>query len=233
MTLKKIPILFYICLVACTQIQTTNDVTKFNELLGVEKAEAFNEAVLSFKEFLKVNYPEIEEENQRINQFLQTLMDTKDFNFNFKFDVEKCARIIEKWEKSDLRKEVWLYGNEDYTSLFWSNTGEELEEEIIPITRNEGIEVETVDISKYLDSNSAGLYLYGLSEYAPNDTIIQEYVDMKKAIGDISSKTIAESIKKLKIKYNEPFFMRILVVEFYYDLMKYSLEGERNNAHQP
>ncbi len=206
------------------QTQTQNDIEEFNKFLGQEKAEVLNYTVNSFREFLDLNYPDISDENERVSEFLKTLTDTKDYNYNFIIDKEQCNTIINRWEESGLRKEVWLYWNEEYTSPLRDST-EEIEEEIMPITRDEGI-IDTLDYSKFLDSNAGGLYLYGLAKYAPNDTIIQGYVDGKTALGNISYLSVAEGFKKLKIQYNEPFFMRILVVEFYYDLIKSKIEPE-------
>ncbi|MBS2213935.1 hypothetical protein KEM09_21180 [Carboxylicivirga mesophila] len=223
--MRKLIALVSILLVISCQNQAQNDIEGFNKLLGNEKAKVFNNTVESFRDFLVLNYPDYEDENQRIYQFLKTLTDTKDYNYNFIIDKEKSTKIVAEWEKSGLRKEVWLFGNEEYTSSLWDPTEEQAEEEIMPITRNKGIEVD-VDLSKYFDSNTGGLYLYGLDNYAPNDTIIQSYVEGKSALGNISYLRVAEGFKKLKINYHEPFFIRILVVEFYYNLIKRELETE-------
>ncbi|TLX72409.1 hypothetical protein E9993_17905 [Labilibacter sediminis] len=215
-------LLIILSVIACVNCQRQNDIEAFDKLLGYEKAEAFNSAVSSFQEFLVLNYSNIDNENERISEFLKTIIHSDNIKADFIFNKELCAKVVNDWETSGLRKEIWLYQDEKYTSPIYGEVT--IEEEVIPITRNVEIETDTIDLSTYLESNTYGLFLYGLEKYASKDKVILDYVDSKRAMGDIYYKPVAESIYKLKIKYNEPFFMRILIVEFYYDLMSLAIE---------
>jgi len=210
-----------LAIIVCANCQSQNNIEAFGKLLGHEKAEAFNSAVSSFQEFLILNYPNIDNENERIGEFLKTIIHSENIKANFKFNKELCAKVVSNWESSGLRKEIWLYPDEEYSSPIYGEVT--IEEEVMPIARDGEIETDTIDLSKYLASNTFGLFQYGLEKYAPNDNLILDYVDSKKAMGDIYYKPVAESIYKLKIKYNEPFFMKILIVEFYYDLISLAI----------
>ncbi len=215
-------LLVILSVITCVNCQRQNDIEAFDKLLGYEKAESFNSAVSSFQEFLVLNYPNIDDENERISEFLKTIIHSENIKTDFIFNKEQCAKVVNNWESSGLRKEIWLYPDEEYTSPIYGEVT--VEEVVMPIIRNGEPNTDTIDLSNYTESNTYGLFLYGLEKYAPKDSVIIDYVESKKAMGNIYYKPVAESIYKLKIKYNEPFFMRILIVEFYYDLMSLAIE---------
>jgi hypothetical protein len=64
-----------------------------------------------------------------------------------------------------------------------------------------------------------------LAKFASNDPFISGYVEAVDVAGDISSRLSANAfISDLK-NYEEPFAVRVIVIEFYYGLMKYDLEN--------
>ena len=155
-TMNKI--LLILLIIVFANCQSQNNIEAFDKQLGHEKAEAFNSAISSFQEFLILNYPNIDNENKRIKEFLKTIIHSENIKANFKVNKELCAKVVNKWESSGLRKEIWLYPYEEYTSPIFGEVT--IEEEVIPITRSEGDKRDTIELSKHLESNIYLAYIY-------------------------------------------------------------------------
>lgn len=92
-----------------------DDLEKFNQFLGLQKAEALDLAVDSFDKFLKKNYKTVHDYNDRVVSFIQDLYanDFKPLN-HWQLDADTGREIVKKFEDSELRKDIWRYGYESY-----------------------------------------------------------------------------------------------------------------------
>lgn len=59
-----------ICCSTAEQDKRENDIESLNTFLGAEKANALNDAVESFEQFLQINYPYLDNQNARVKAFL-------------------------------------------------------------------------------------------------------------------------------------------------------------------
>jgi hypothetical protein len=81
-----------------------------------------------------------------------------------------------------------------------------------------------------LHFNTYGQFLYGLAKYAPTDSFIIGYVDAKLLVGNISPSMLSDGLMKLNPDLQESFLKRIIVVEFYYQIMKWDIERTGNKV---
>ncbi len=187
--------LFILCFSCSPKI---SELEEFNKVLGEEKAKALDELIVSFQEFLDINYTE-GDLGEKTKEFL---MDNSNYKFpQWKFEKLSNKRILEKIEQSGLRKELYLYEFENYEAeyniadLLRNNTNdtsnleysEPIEEEIIPITPySKSIEIDRNENDNMQKFNIRGKFLYSLAKQFPKDTMIVQYVDIKIVAGDIS-----------------------------------------------
>jgi hypothetical protein len=226
---------FLTALPAISQVPIQNDLQGFNEFLGFEKQAALDSAVSSFQEFLNLNY----EGPDGIIHFLIRIRDSGSFDPNWVLPRAKSKKILEAWEISGLRKDIWLYGYEDYQlnynpkdlledqvlSPVMDSIYIEIEDEIVPLTNHSTTDTLEPNRANQLSRNRRGQFNYALAKFASNDPFISGYVEAVDVAGDISSRLSANAfISDLK-NYEEPFAVRVIVIEFYYGLMKYDLEN--------
>lgn len=231
------------------QNTTKNDIQGFNKFLGKEKANVLNAAVESFEQFLKKNYSEFDSQSMRTEAYLRQIENNFESDSSWIFSTSRNKKIIEDFETSGLRKEIWVYGYEDYEPKYdiydLLTPGETdttithdtveldldlIEEEIIPLSN-----IDSVEIAKRkkemeekrrnsLHFNTHGEFLFALTKYTSGDTFMQEYADMKAYDGNISPVIIASGLLRQEINFNDPFMKRILVTEFHFGLMKWNIE---------
>ena len=97
-----------------------NGLKAFNETFDSEKSKALDEAVDSFEEFLKVNFPNQKTYSERAFSFLLELDSACndgavfDVNWSWKFNSKNIIRVVDLFENSGLRREIWLFGYEEY-----------------------------------------------------------------------------------------------------------------------
>lgn len=247
-------ILIGVVLLECTvsgQHADKNDIQAFNEFIGEEKAKALNASVVSFEQFLLKNFPHLDSHKARSKEFLQTLYT----DFSWTFDTESNKEIIELFEKTGLRKEIWIYNHEDYNpnynidGLFPSSEPDSnhnlttvelnldsIDEEIIPLRANmDSLAVATrqkelEEIRKntpYL--NLYGEFFYGLAKHTPKDTLIQSYILNQLREGVISPAIIASSFLTKAVDHDDPFIKRILVVQYYFDLIRWDVRSKKKD----
>ncbi len=249
---KTCIILFGILLfesLAFGQHSSRNGIQGFNSFLGEEKASVLNSAVESLDQFLSANYSKLNSNSSRTKTFLEYISHFNKPDSSWILQTGKNLKLIESFESSGLRKEIWVYGNEEYDSkyniheLLKPNAQDSLpeadlgelyldliEEEIIPISRIDSVEVAKRDkemedrIKNSLHPNSSGEFLYGLAKYALGDTLIQEYVDINIKENKISPAIIASAFTEQDMNFDDPFMKRIIVVEFYYWIMKWDID---------
>tara|TARA_B100000809_G_scaffold104252_1_gene102795 strand:- start:5803 stop:6126 length:324 start_codon:yes stop_codon:yes gene_type:complete len=105
---KTILISFLITLLSCGVSQITNtrdNLNKFNEFLGPEKAEVLEQGVNSFDKFLLSNYPTVDNE-KRTRVFLEQLLIayTTNPDSSWTFDTESNKELIKAFETTGMRK---------------------------------------------------------------------------------------------------------------------------------
>ena len=194
---------------------------EFNNFLGTEKSNALDQMVKSFDNFLQINYPDKKTQGKRTRAFLEQLATNYSPDTNWTFDTEKNIEILRQLEVSGMRREIWLYGYEDFEpkynihSLFVDNEDDTIaeygildidleEEELIPLTKRdsaqqsefeERIRKREEELQQKRDSalwlNMWGQFLYGLAKYS-KDTIITDYVEAQLAAGHISISIIID-----------------------------------------
>ena len=238
------------------QDRVTNDLQGFNDFLGKEKATALDAAVKSFDSFLSLNYSG----QEKTRKFLEDLNHQLDSLPNWKFDSKENSKVLKLLETSGMRKEIWIYGYESYDCHHcdgpfpWPNLDndtlvsatdtldsiilEDIEEEIIPIWRDELDSLERVKrIEEFerrndsiLNTNLSGQFLYGLAKYAPNDTSIQEFIDVTFFMGGMPSYVFVNANLRLLPDFEEPFYKRIIVAETYYHIFRRNAEKKQRHA---
>jgi hypothetical protein len=167
------------------------------------------------------------------------------------FTTKRDKKIIEQLESSGLRKEIWIYGKENYAEKYniydlinpFKNDSskslgelEIIEDEIIPIPRPATDSTELARIEKELDeqynnlllTNEKGEFLYGLAKFANNDSNVHEYVEVKLIAGDISPSLVAFAFLSQIKDFENPFIKRMIFVELYYWMMKWNIEKNEN-----
>lgn len=248
-TLTTLIALIFIGFSASAQQTAKNDIEGFNKFLGKEKANALNAAEKSFEQFLLTNYANHNSFAERTKAFLKQLSRHNKPDSLWALDTEKNSRIIESFETTGLRKEIWLYGYEEYSpknniyellppeekdTSNISDLGELeidlIEEELIPISKVDPAELAKRDrereerMKNSLHANAYGEFLYGLAKFTPNDSLIQGYVKVKVTENDISPGVIAGGFLEYYTNLDDPFMKRIMVVEFYFWIMKWDIE---------
>ncbi|MGI8892021.1 MAG: hypothetical protein ACR2GN_01040, partial [Bacteroidia bacterium] len=104
--------LFILCF-SCSP--KSSELEEFNKVLGEEKAKALDELIVTFQEFLDINYTE-GDLGEKTKEFL---MDNSNYKFpQWKFEKLSNKRILEKIEQSGLRKELYLYESENYEAEY-------------------------------------------------------------------------------------------------------------------
>jgi hypothetical protein len=222
-------ILFVLILLSCGTTQTLksdNNLEEFNNFLGLKKAEVLNQGVISFDNFLLSNYSDINEE-ERTRAFLEELLIayTTKPDSNWLFNTKSNIALIELFETSGMRKEIIIYGYEIPNKI-------KEEEDIILIkikgeTEEEYIQRELSDLEKrdsLFSFNIYGKYFSGLSKFTKEDTLIQQYVEVRREAGNLPPSIIINVFLKQNFNYNNPFFKRILVADFYLDLIGWNIE---------
>jgi hypothetical protein len=227
----------------------TSNLKEFETFLGKEKTAALNKLNVSFDNFLLTNYPKIESENESIYKYLETFQDWSVVDKEWILDYDLVQETLNKFENSGLRIEFWKFKYESYSpnylidSLYKpiedssnlktlnSLTVDDIEEEIIPIT-NEDYDPELEKkLKRQRDSsqsfNRQGQFVYGLTKYGLNDTLIEGYVDAKYSAGDISPALIVGGLTFYKLDLSTPLRKRIILMEFYYHFLQWNLEDKK------
>lgn len=238
-----------ICCSTAEQHTKENDIEALNTFLGAEKANALNGAVESFEQFLQNNYADLDNQNARVKAFLGQIAEHNQPDSSWQLETEKCLRIIESFETTGLRKDIWLYPNETYKPDYdifellqpaAQDTSAEyysgelkldlIEEEIVATSRLDSAEMAKRDrereksVRNSLDINASGKYLYGLAKFAHDDSLIQEYVRAIVTENQISPGVMSGGFLLAYNNFDDPFLKRMLVVEFYHWIMWWDIE---------
>ena len=236
--MKKI-LIFILTLFLTENIYCQEHLQEFNEILGEEQSTAFDQAVKSYEKFLELNYSD---QKSLVNQNSQFLTDFQNIytsgppDWKFPDDIQA---VLNQWEKSGLRKEIRLWPNENYKPNHYPDLDEngstdpenfeiEIEDEIIPIQDRDGkIISEPARQDSFLVSNTFGKFLYALNQCCSTDTLVKDYVEVKRIAGDISPSLMARAYSGFGERLNEPIMIRMIIAELYYFLMTKEVEIEK------
>ncbi len=239
----------------CSDYNKTQNVSllQFNEFLGEEKALVFDRLVDSFVSFLSINFPNEKNIGEKTKVFLKSIEqgDTLVIN-SWKFNLEELHSLFDDFESSGLRKEIYLYYQEDYKAKnhdYWwylydpfdfsqtnsdddSSALHEVEElksiDFIIDTNASEILPERRETERKFNSysfNLSGKFLYGLAKFSPADSAIESYVDAKIQVGYISRRLTASGLlHDFSYRgFDNPFLHRIIVAEMYLFMVKNKL----------
>lgn len=234
------------------QETTIGKLEKFNAFLGADKAAVLNDAVDSFDRFLQSNYSELDNRSDRSRAFLKYIAQHNAPNESWILQTERNAKIIEAFESTGLRKEIWVYGYEEYESKH--NFSEVLppaepdsaqivdlgeldleliEEEIIPFREIDSLEVARMEQEweekrlNSLHSNYQGDYLYALLKFAPKNSFAYGAAVAEYQSGNISPGVMSNGFLENVDNYSDPFVRRLMVTEFYYWIMNWDNRREK------
>jgi hypothetical protein len=212
---------------------------EFNEILGKQQSSAFDLAVESYKKFLELNYSNEEFLTDRNSQFLkdfQSIYTSGPPNWKFPGDIQA---VLNEWENSGLRKEIRLWPNENYQPAHFPDLDEndstdsekmevEIDDEIIPIKMRDGQTItEPARIDSFQVSNTFGKFLHALDKCCSTDTLVSDYVEVKRIAGDISPSLMAGAYAGFGERLSDPILIRMIVAELYYFLMTKEIEIEK------
>jgi hypothetical protein len=232
------------------QENNKNRIKSFNNFLGKEKSEAMNDAIQSFDKFLEINYKNEKKNSKKIVLFLKELFPRAKFNSTKVFSTSENKAILQRWEKSGLRREIWiymdeiekyipnknnnileLYPNQKPDSIYPLNLTELLPiiEELTMINTDSIKFVKSEKIIKeninHLTTNILGDYLYGLTKFAGKYSLIQKYVETRLKANDITPLIFIPNLLEKNTDFNNPFIKRMILVEFYFEIMKEDVEN--------
>lgn len=232
-----------------------NNLKGFNDFLGPDKADVLNSAVQSFDRFLLINFS-LDASTSTI-EFLKYIQDNSAPDSSWALPTERNKTIVSEFESSGLRKEIWIYGDEEFEAQYDIHeillpkehepadihyVGElalDLDEElIIPNS-----EIDTADIAsrkKEMDErrrntprvNHSGRYLYALTKFSPDDSILHEYINAKVFGSNISPNLLASVLLSPATDFEDPFIKRIIVTELYYGIMLWDIERKEKNLRE-
>ena len=238
------------------QAPTGDDLERFNAFLGSEKTRALDEAMSSFDEFLKINFPNLPNRSDQMRAFVAGFAKFNSADPSWILDNELNDAILAHWESSGLRKDIRLYPDEVYDTFF--DVGEFIipideEPDTMPIRSIDGLELdlieeEIISVSKSdslafeeavaraerlrkesLRTNLHGRFLYGLAKYANNRPFINSFVLMKLTGNEISPGVWAYGILSEPVDLDDPFVRRVIMTELYWIVMRNGLERTDQN----
>lgn len=91
-----------------------SDLAEFESFLGKEKSAVLNQMNKSFEFFLKSNFPDIKDENERIYQFLEGFKDWSNLEKDWEINFQNARKTLNQFENSGLRIDYWIHGYETY-----------------------------------------------------------------------------------------------------------------------
>ncbi|WP_163517601.1 hypothetical protein [Gelidibacter japonicus] len=184
--MRKIHLILILTLtLSCSQKQTDNRITKFENVLGERQTKALNSLVFDFEKNLSKIYPDLTIE-EGYNKYLIDLISDSTTNWQ-KFDFQS-DKTNKEFHQSGLYDEVYEYS---YSHELDSN-----------------------DSTKILDVNQIGTYMRALYAIKDSDSLIKEYWYKREGAGLIQNELIVDGILSSKPNFDDYFHKRIVVVEF-------------------
>jgi len=198
-----------------TTIRQNEELSCFNDTIGVKEAMIFEAMTESFDQFLRLNFSNQSNQQDRMVAFLKHIQKVDNwYNPNWIVDTEQNQKLLTKFEAIGLRKEIRYYGYEE-VELF-GEPDEEYQFGGIPKMDD------CKDSSSHF--NQIGLFLYALSTCGSSDSLIKAYFRVRNGVGNIEYQSLAGGLLEKNIRYDHPIHRRILIVDFYLDIMYGDLE---------
>ena len=94
--------------------ESSDSVDDFNTFLGASQSKVLDKTIISFERFLEVNYGSEKSSELRLKAFLESIIFMNQQS-SWTFDLENNKILLSEWESSGLRREIELYGYEDYS----------------------------------------------------------------------------------------------------------------------
>jgi hypothetical protein len=192
-----------------------HELNTFNHFLREEQAHVLDKATVSFDNFLETNFSSEETQQKRAEAFLELIANDTWPEDGWALQTEKNSEILSEFERSGLRKEFRLFKYEEDLNS----------EEEIAITQRTRDEYDSVNDSLAF-FNHQGKFLQGLAEDGTHDILISNYVEARK-VGNISHTLLAKGHLK-HLNYTNPLHKRIIVIDFYYDIMLWDLNRKKS-----
>lgn len=235
--MKTLKILFLLCY----SLQVVGqEVSLFDQVLGIEQAKTLNSLVEDFENnFLRKNYPDL----QTTDAYRQFLLDVREEN-QFAFSISKEAQ--NRFEASSLRYEVYKYP--DSVWILPNSSYDKIESDSITLLRSDfpylktrykyeladgsyeytysrGGNIELVNKSKY-DSiiaaklkqpefNTIGSYIQALEAIKDLNPFLTEFYEVKNSSG-ILHPYMAGAFITRGANLDDKVIRKIIVLEFVY-----------------
>ena len=225
--------------------EESSQVDKFSKYLGSDEFQVLDKTISSFDHFLATNYDSIFGINDRTIAFLR---DFEGFVYKTKprwvVDSLKTIELMNDFESSGLRKELWIYDFEEYAneevityslivrdSLLSSSYNDSANIDLEDIDDNfeNLMEIPTVENSAEPIKNDKDTFrrasqfskiIVGLHKYS-SDELIREYCEVSFEVGRISPLLIANAFinHSNDMDYESFFVKTVIVTEFYYYIL--------------
>ena len=240
-------ILFFLTITSCDKDK--RDLRTYNQFLGLEKSNAFEKGVEVFDQFLIDNFSEQPTHGLRVEAFLEKLIENPNKigpDTNWLFNSKWNKEVFQLLESTGMRKEIRLYGYEEYDSGLDSSDYITLEiedeDELIPVAGQDSLEFEEQkqrlqklmeNQQNRLDStlwfNVRGKYLQGLKLVQNRDDRILNYIEAVETIGNTNFQIAVEgALEGYEPKdFEDPFIKRIIFAEIYWYIMEWDLERNK------
>lgn len=255
--MKKILTILLLLLAFTACEENRKDLEAFNNLLGTEKTDAFNEGIEAFNMFLDDNYPNQKSQGLQIEMFLKKLSENLEgygSDSNWIYRTSYNREVLELLENSGMRLEIRKYGYEVYEDGLDSSRYDvfdndldssgyllvQIEYEIIPgqdsaefiankLRYDSIMEEQNGRLDSTLWFNVRGKYIEGLKLIQHRDERIQRYVEAKQNLGNTAYTTaVNEAIDGYEpFDYEDPFIQRILFAEIFWYIMKWDSESRK------
>jgi hypothetical protein len=217
----------------------------FYSYLDQDKTDALIQAVDVFNNFLDDNYGDQATKASKAKAFLGYLAEKIEQvpDSSWIFDTRKNALVVELFEETGLRKEIWLYGREEQQFLKsealeqflnYQDSISELRETIIKEIEDIPIQIPTTNDSlrniqlyedsiKYLNHKTVPVYnslLYVMLNNPTNNSCIQKYIDFRFYEGQEGAGSLIREFLKCESEcYSDLYFDVIIVSEVFYFYM--------------
>jgi len=226
----------------CLSNNDNTNLIAFNKFLGKEKAEVLDELVASYDEFIENNFP--------LNGTEGFLIDLKkDFtpNPNWKLNTAKNIKLVDKYEKSRLRKAIYFHYHErdqikKYDVISLIDTANKKDKKIeygdlnipkisyenITNTDSKEIKEEEINFEDFSFYNYNSQFEYGLAKYGQYNLLIKEYLEARVNSGSVSpALCIPPTDDESNVDFEDPFTKIFIVIKFFMGVIASDIERNK------
>jgi len=224
--LKIVLVLFCFALTTGLNDLQNNRIKIFEEFIGADYTELLNLKAKSFERFLSVNYPSLPYK-EACYSYLNTIRNGGHYEANWSYEGTNRKKIDSLFVSSGFQKEIrW-----SPDTVWWENGSVRMEYRYIDgcdtasiedgemwsprFGSNPNIDSILEAVKQMSDFNPYGRYYRALDLIKSSDPTIINYLDAKKAGGDIEPSLVAGGILHHNPDLSDYFIKRIIVVELY------------------